>query len=110
MLDTVPFYMNCRERLGRRGMLAVNLLTRRRGANPSLERLREAFGERVMLMPPSEAGNAVALAAAGPRIEESFADLRRAADRLKSQTGLDLHPAVARLMESAAARKETLTL
>jgi spermidine synthase len=110
MLDTVPFYLNCRERLARRGMLSVNLLTRRRGARPSLERLREAFAERAMLMPPSEAGNAVALAATGARIEESLADLRTAADRLKLQTGLDLHPAIARLASSEAAHKQTFSL
>jgi spermidine synthase len=110
MLDTVPFYMNCRERMSRRGILAVNLLTRRRGARPSLERLREAFGDRVLLMPPSEAGNAVALAAAGPPIAEAFAELRRAAARLKAQSGLDLHPALARLAQSAAAGNEVLSL
>ncbi|HUP28587.1 MAG TPA: fused MFS/spermidine synthase [Usitatibacter sp.] len=110
MLDTVPFYLNCRERLGRRGAMAVNLLTRRRGAQPSFERLREAFGERVLLMPPGEAGNAVAIAAAGAAIRESFTELRSAANRLKAQTGLDLHPAIARIASSGAARGEAIAL
>ena len=110
MLDTVPFYLNCRERLARRGMMAVNLLTRRRGAHPSFERLREAFGDRVLLMPPSEAGNAVAIAAAGTAIHESLADLRTAAAKLRAQTGLDLSPAIARIASSGAAHGEAITL
>lgn len=97
MLDTMPFYMNCRERLTRRGMISVNLLTRRRGAQPSVDRLREAFAQRVCVLPPSEAGNAVALAAAGAPIDESFEDLRTAARALKASTGLDLLPALARM-------------
>jgi spermidine synthase len=97
MLDTVPFHLNCRGRLSRRGMVAVNLLTRRRGAQPSIERLREAFGSRVCVLPPSEAGNVVALAAHGAAIDESFEDLRHAAAKLKATTGLDLQPALARM-------------
>lgn len=110
MLDTVPFYLNCRERLGRRGMLSVNLLTRRRGARPSEERLRHAFEERALLMPPSEAGNAVALAAAGVPIDETYAELRANAARLKQHTGLDLHPAIARLAAGSRARGDRLVL
>lgn len=107
MLDTVPFYLNCRERLARDGLLAVNLLTRRRGAGASVERMRAAFGERVLVLPPSEAGNTVALAAIGAEVDASMPDLREAARTLKNETGLDLLPALARL---AAARGETVAL
>jgi len=98
MLDTLPFYLNCRERLTAEGMMAVNLLTRRKGVAASAERLRKAFDDRVRVLPPPEAGNTVALAAAGTPVCESFADLRAAARALKAQTGLDLQPTLARLV------------
>jgi spermidine synthase len=107
MLDTLPFYLNCRQRLSRQGVVAANLLTRRKGVDASVTRLRTAFEGRILVIPPSEAGNTVALAAAGPRIEESIDDLRDSAHRLKAATGLDLLPTVARL---AKAGGDTLAL
>ncbi|MGE5094134.1 MAG: methyltransferase domain-containing protein [Betaproteobacteria bacterium] len=107
MLDTVPFYLNCLEHLSRSGMVSVNLLTRRRGVAASVERLRAAFGERVLLLPPSEAGNTVAIAAAGASVEATMPQLRDSARRLKAETGLDLSSALSRL---ATAQGETLRL
>ena len=97
MLDTLPFYLNCRERLTSRGMVAVNLLTRRRGVAPSIARMAQAFDGRVLLLPPSEAGNAVAVAADGRAVNATFAQLRAAAIALKGSSGLNLLPTLARL-------------
>ena len=97
MLDTEPFYANCRRRLTREGMVCVNLLTRTRGVKASVDRLRRAFDDRVLVLPPSEAGNTVAIAAAGDAVAESFEALRLQASRLKAQTGLDLAATLARL-------------
>ncbi len=97
MLDTLPFYLLCRARLGVRGMVAINLLTRRRGVDASVARIREAFDDRVLVLPVTEAGNTVALAAAGEPIRESLEELRASARGLREQTGLDLGPTVARL-------------
>ncbi len=97
VLDSVPFYLNCRAKLAPRGMLAVNLLTRRRSAAPSVQRLREAFGEHVTDLPPSEPGNVVALAATSELWTDSPKELRAAARALKAETGLDLAPTLARL-------------
>lgn len=101
MLDTVPFYMLCRERLAPRGAIAVNLLTRTRGVGASVERLKTAFDDRVFAIPPSDAGNTVAVAAAGSRIEESFEELRKNAHALKARTGLDLAATLARLAQAS---------
>ena len=101
MLDTVPFYLNLRERLKKGGMVSMNLLTRRRGSDPSVGRIRQAFGERVLVIPPSDAGNAVALATRGPSIHAPFGDLRSAARALHASTGLNLMPAVTRLAEAS---------
>jgi spermidine synthase len=97
MLDSIPFYLNCRARLGDGGMIAVNFLDRRKGAKAGIERLRAAFDDRVLALPPSEPGNTVAIAATGAALRESFDELRIAAVRLKEATGLNLLPTLARL-------------
>jgi len=97
MLDSAPFYAACRARLAAGGMLAVNLLTRRKSAAPSVARMREVFAENVVALPPSEPGNVVALAAADGLDLGSMRELREAARDLKAETGLDLAPTLARL-------------
>ena len=78
-------------------MMSVNLLTRTRGVAASVDRMRRAFDDRVLVLPPSEAGNTVVLAACGEPIDESFETLRAGAERLKAATGLDLAPMLARI-------------
>jgi spermidine synthase len=95
MLDTVPFYVNCRARLADDGILVTNLLSRRRGAAPGLSPIREAFEERVLALPPCEAGNTIVLATVGAPIHVTFAQLRTNARALKADTGLNLLPTVA---------------
>lgn len=97
MLDTVPFHLNVRARLAGGGMAAYNLLTRWRGIATSLTRLREAFDDRVLVLPSCEAGNTVALAARDPMVGATMDEVLAAAKGLKSETGLDLAPTVARL-------------
>jgi spermidine synthase len=108
MLDSEPFYLNCRRRLTRQGMISVNLLTRSRGVGPSVERMRRAFDGRVLVLPPSEAGNTVVLAAEGDAIDEPLRDLRDVAHRLKAQTGLDLAPMLARVGKARAGERIVL--
>ena len=109
MLDTAPFYMNCRERLTAQGLLAVNLLTRRRGVASSIDRLELAFDDRVLQIPPCEAGNAVAVGATGREIRETFEELRATARALKAETGLNLLPTLGRLARASSAQ-DAITL
>lgn len=97
MLDTLPFYLNCRSKLATGGAMSVNLLTRRRGADPAIARLREAFEDRVLVIPPSVDGNTVALATVGPPSTLDIREIRLAAEKMKKATGLDLNNAVARI-------------
>ena len=101
MLDTEPFYMMCRERLSRRGLMSVNLLTRRRGTDASVGRIRHAFDDRVLEIPPSDAGNAVAVAAVGHEVRMTGKELRKAAADLRAAAGLNLASAIARLAEAS---------
>src|SRR5688500_13969315 len=81
LLDSEPLYLNCRRRPTRDGMISMNLLTRTRGVGASGERMRRAFDGRVLVLPPSEAGNTVAFAATGEPIDESLHDLRESPRR-----------------------------
>jgi spermidine synthase len=96
-LDTQGFFMAVRARLTRRGLMAMNLLTRRRGVAASEQRMRHAFEEHVLVVPPPEAGNTIAIAGVEAPIADSFEELRRRASALKERTGLNLAPTLARL-------------
>lgn len=101
-VDLFPFYRNARGRLSRDGVLAVNYLTRGRGFAKRLEHLAEAFDGRVCTLPASVNGNVIALATAGDRIECSWAELGASARALKRDTGLNLLPTLARLVQAEA--------
>jgi spermidine synthase len=97
MLDTLPFYCNCRARLSEEGILATNFLNGSRGLAASVERLSQAFADRAFALPHCTSGNIIALAATGEPIDVSLAGLASGARRLKRDTGLNLLPTVARL-------------
>ena len=97
MLDTLPFYCNCRARLSESGVLATNFLNGRRGLAASLGRISEAFDDRAIALPHCTSGNVIALAATGEPVDLSLAEMGSAARRLHRDTGLNLLPALARL-------------
>jgi spermidine synthase len=96
-LDTTAFYAAARARLTRRGMMSANLLTRRRGVAASEARMREVFGDEVLVVPPPEAGNTVALLGIEPIFAGTLEDWRRRATALRAACGLNLLPSLARL-------------
>jgi spermidine synthase len=97
MMESLPFYLNCRSRLAAGGLLAANLLTRWRSTEAVARRLSDAFEGRVRVLPACGAGNTVALAAAGGEIHLDPQALRAPAKRLARETGLDLTPTLDRL-------------
>lgn len=94
MIDSEPFYINCRDHLARGGIASFNLMTRTRAAAPAIARIRAAFGERVWVLPQAEAGNVAVLAGVLPPTEETLRTLRVSARVLKDATGLNLLPAL----------------
>lgn len=90
MLDSLPFHLNCRARLSASGVAAYNLLDRGRGTKAAVARLREAFGEGVLVLPRCAAGNTVVLAGAVSIPRGSAKTLRERALALRERTGLDL--------------------
>ena len=99
-LDTLPFYLDCRARLAEDGLLAVNLLSRRKDFRQSVKRLEEAFDGHAVAFPSCDSGNAIALAAAPPTQATPLGELKAAATQLKRDTGLNLLPTLTRLAHS----------
>lgn len=99
-LDTLPFYNACRSRLSNKGMLSVNLLGKNKGFQASIERIREAFDQRVIVLPACESGNTIVLACAGEPIKTTLSAMHVRAEQIKSTSGLDLFPTLSRLQHS----------
>ena len=110
VLETLPFYQACRAHLCGDAIMAVNLLTRSRGYEATVARIAKAFDDRVIVFPSCESGNAIALAASGSPIEISFGDLKENALALKTETGLNLLPTLARLAQAQTCLNSTLVL
>jgi spermidine synthase len=100
MLDTLPFYLNCKAHLSGNGLLVANLLSKRKGVKKSMERIEEAFDGRAVAFPSCDSGNVVAFAAAGAPVQHSLGELKTAARKLKAETGLNLLPTLARLEQA----------
>jgi spermidine synthase len=96
-LDSEAFYAAALAHLTRQGMVSANLLTRRRGVAASEARMRHVFGEHVMILPPPEAGNTVAIMAREAPRHASLDELRETASALRASTGLNLLPTLSRL-------------
>lgn len=109
-LDTLPFYQACRSRLTENGLLAVNLLGKNKGFKASIERIEEAFDKRVIAFPSCDSGNIIAFASAGSPIFTTLHAMRDKAERLKTETGLDLLPTIGRLQLSQSFPDGVLTL
>ena len=100
VLDTLPFYQACRARLTENGLLAVNLLGRRRGFAASKERIAEAFDGRSLVFPSCDSGNTIAFATGGEAVDVGLDELTERATRLKKNTGLNLLPTLPRLQSA----------
>ena len=98
-LDSVAFYRACRARLGTAGILATNLVSGRRGTQPSVARMRLAFDDRVVALPPCRSGNTVVLASART-LRLSVTEVRQRAEALKQATGLNMFPTLSRYAQA----------
>jgi len=97
VLNTVPFYLNAKSRLSDQGLLAVNLLSRRKDFKESVARLNEAFDGRSLIFPSCDSGNAIGFAASGKTVTLSLQELRQQAAQLRKESTLNLEPTLARL-------------
>ena len=96
-LDTLPFYQACRARLSDTGLLAVNLLSKRRGFTASKERISSAFEGQALVFPSCESGNTIAFARNHTAVDVDLDELTERAQTLRKMTGLNLLPTLPRL-------------
>jgi len=109
-LDSLPFYLDCKAHLSDDGLLAVNLLSRRKDFRNSVERLAQAFDERTLVFPSCASGNVIAFAATGEAIGLTLAELKTAALTLKKETGLNLLPTLVGLEQARTCSEGRLLL
>ena len=100
MLDTLPFYLNCKAHLTASGLLVSNLLSKRKSVKKSFGRIEEAFDGRAIAFPSCDSGNVVAFAASGAAVEHSLGELKATARNLKAETDLNLLPTLQRIEHS----------
>ena len=103
-LDTPAFYARAHARMTRGSILATNLLSRHRGVDASVARMREAFEGHAVALPPSRSGNVVVLASRGADLDLEPAALAPRARALREASGLDLAGTLSRLARSPAHR------
>lgn len=100
MLDTAPFYLNCKARLSHDGLFVANLLSKRKATRQSIERIAAAFDGRALAFPACASGNVVAFAATGAPVQHTLGELKAHARSLRETTGLNLLPTIARLEQA----------
>ncbi|MDO9449163.1 MAG: fused MFS/spermidine synthase [Rugosibacter sp.] len=61
-LDSLPFYLDCKARLAKEGLLCVNLLSRRKNFHHNIKQIKTAFDDQVISFPSRDEGNAIAVA------------------------------------------------
>lgn len=80
--DDAGFYALCRRALHRTGVACFNLFGRR--FEPSVQAIREAFGDRVVALPEVDEGNRVVFGLQGGAFEPSMLALERRARSLEA--------------------------
>lgn len=109
-LDTVEFYADCAGLLKPSGLFVCNLLGRSRGFAASAARIAKAFDGRSVVFPSCDSGNAIAIGVSGEPLRVTLAAMKGRALALKTATGLDLRPTIARLQQAHALPENTLVL
>lgn len=99
-LGNQEFYRDCRSRLSRQGVLALNLFGRARGYARQITGLTEAFSGRVLPLPANDEGNAIAFAFAGERVSLNARDLSDTCRQLADETGIKWGASLKRLAQA----------
>jgi len=103
-LGSEAFYKDCRARLSKQGLLALNLFGRSRGYAKQTANLENAFAGRVLALPANDEGNAIAFAAGGDAVPLNIDVLHDECERMARETGIKWGSSMARL-ERAVANK-----
>ena len=105
-LGSEAFYRDCRARLSKQGLLALNLFGRSRGYARQTENLSQAFSGRLLPLPANDEGNAIAFAAAGSPIRLDIDGLRAQCQRLARETGIRWGASITRLEQAVSSKPD----
>ena len=107
--DSLEFYSDCFHALDDVGVITVNLFGNHSSFGPNIERIRKAFGGRVLELPEIDEGNRVVVALKGPLLDVSVANFLDRAHQVEEAYGL---PAVqwARSLLSQASKEARVVL
>ncbi len=101
-LGSEVFYRDCRARLSKQGLLALNLFGRARGFVKQIEHLNHAFAGRTLPLPANDEGNAVAFAVSGESVSLDIDVLKGECSRLARETGIKWGTSLTRLARAVA--------
>lgn len=110
VLDTVAFYRACRATLKAPGVMTINLFGDHDSFPKNIERICEAFENRVLVFPEVHDGNVIALAFNGPQIEVGWGIVERRAADVQQSTGLPAVDWVKKLRQANARQEEKLVI
>lgn len=110
VLDTTAFYRACRRTLKAPGVMTINLFGDHDSFPKNIERICEAFDNRVLVFPEVHDGNVIAIAFNGPEIDASWEVLEARADVVEKTTGLPACDWVEKLRAANARQEERLRI
>lgn len=107
-LGSEAFYRDCRARLSKRGVLALNLFGRSRGYAQQIGNLMRAFDGRALALPANDEGNAVAFGFHGERVVLDMDSFREEATILQQSTGIKWGASLTRLARAIASAENKI--
>ncbi|MCY1243300.1 hypothetical protein D9M72_563080 [compost metagenome] len=110
MLDTTAFYRACRRTLKAPGVMTINLFGDHDSFPKNIERICDAFDNRVLVFPEVHDGNIIAMAFNGPDIDVSWEALEGRAEVVEKTTGLPARDWVQKLRAANARQEERLKI
>jgi spermidine synthase len=110
VLDTTAFYRACRRTLKAPGVMTINLFGDHDSFPKNIERICDAFDDRVLVFPEVHDGNIIAMAFNGPDIDVSWEALAARADVVEKITRLPARDWVKKLRAANARQEERLRI
>ncbi|WP_206363329.1 MULTISPECIES: spermidine synthase [Cupriavidus] len=110
VLDTTAFYRACRRTLKGPGVMTINLFGDHDSFPKNIERICDAFDNRVLVFPEVHDGNIIAMAFNGPDIDVSWEALAGRAEVVEKTTGLPARDWVQKLRAANARQEERLKI
>ena len=110
VLDTPAFYKACRQVLRAPGVMTINLFGDHTSFPRNIERICDAFDNRVLVFPEVHDGNRIAIAFSGPALDVSYAQLEARAKLIEDTLKLPARKWVKALKETTGARESSFAI